>query len=74
MVLPWLAGAYAGYALYNLYNEGRAIRDYKRRYPWVRVKYPNRLKAYKAVGSVLNVSNMYGGYYYGRYSRGRWYY
>jgi hypothetical protein len=70
MALPLvLAGAYGAYSLYSLYNEGRALRDYKRRYPHVRIRYPSRTRAYKALGSALGAGAMFSGWYSG-YLRG----
>lgn len=59
MVLPWIIGAYGLYKGFQIYNEGRALNDYLKRYPWVKVKYPSRTKLYKSVGSAFGVAGMY---------------
>lgn len=59
MVVPWLIAGYALYKGYGIYNEGRALIDYKRRYPWVRIKYPSRTKVAKQIGGALGVAGMY---------------
>lgn len=75
MVLPLMVGAYGLYSAYNIYSEARFLRDYKRRYPHVRIKYGNKTGAYKALGSALGVASMSYGWYrglpYGVYSGGR---
>lgn len=67
-MLPYLALAYGVYKGYQIYNEGRALRDYRKRYPWVKVEYPSRTKAYKSLGSAFAVAGLYsaGNTYRGR--------
>lgn len=50
MALP-LALAFGAYAGLRIYDEARFLHDYKKRYPHVRIKYPFRTSAYKALGS-----------------------
>lgn len=74
-MLPWLALGYGVYKGYELYNEGRALRDYRKRYPWVKVKYPSRLKAYRSLGGMFGVAGAYyGGRAGRRYDRVKYYY
>lgn len=43
MPLPLaLAVAYGGYSALRLGSEWRYLNDYKKRYPWVKIRYPAR--------------------------------
>lgn len=48
-----LAMAYGGYSALRLSSELRYLNDYKKRYPWVSVRYPGRTAAFKSVGGVI---------------------
>ncbi len=65
MPLPLaLAVAYGGYTALRLGSEWRYLNDYKKRYPWVKIRYPARTPAFKAIGSGLHSA---GGLYYSGY-------
>lgn len=73
MVLP-LALAFGAYAGLRIYDEARYLHDYKKRYPHVRIKYPFRTPAYKALGSgVTALAYGAGGFSRSR-RRGYYYY
>ena len=70
MALP-LALAFGAYAGLRIYDEVRFLHDYKKRYPHVRIKYPFRTPAYKALGAGVTAL-AYGAGSFGR-PRGRGY-
>lgn len=52
-----LALAYGGYSALRLGSELRYLQDYKRRYPWVNIRYPGRTAAFKSLnGGMFAVS------------------